>query len=115
MLPRAVFRLEGVRTATDVLICLIHLGLQDPQIADASATESNLAKQLLLQLRSEPIQRKLRRAVHTGNSLEVEAVLREILLGFYSSAKLQDGENPGKGDGNPEPPNFEATSSKKPR
>lgn len=115
MLPRAVFRLEGVRTATDVLICLIHLGLQDLQIADASATESNLAKQLLLQLRSEPIQRKLRRAVHTGNSLEVETVLREILLGFFSSAKLEDGENPDKRSGNPEPPDFEATPSKKPR
>jgi hypothetical protein len=115
MLPRAVFRLEGVRTATDVLICLIHLGLQDLQIADASAMESNLAKQLLLQLRSEPIQKKLRRAVHTGNSLEVETVLREILLGFFSSAKLKDGENPGKRSGNPEPPDFEATPSKKPR
>ena len=112
MLPRAVFRLEGTRTATDVLICLIRLGLSNLQKPDTPALETDWTRKLLLQLRSEPVQRKLRRAVQTGNSLEVEAVLHEILDVFFSSTQLENGKNPAKRSDNPQPPEFEATPTK---
>jgi hypothetical protein len=81
MLPRAVFRLEGVRTACDVLICLMNLGLKDNlPSTDEFLDEQKISKDLLLKMRCEPIQRKLRRAVQTGNPLEVETVLKDILL-----------------------------------
>lgn len=83
MLPRAVFRLEGVRTATDVLVCLINLGLQMRPISDGLQHDTQTANLLLLHLRSEPVQKKLRRAVQTGNPLEVESVLTKILSDFF--------------------------------
>ncbi len=112
MLPRAVFRLEGIRTATDVLICLIRLGLSNLQKPNTPALETDWTSKLLLQLRSEPVQRKLRRAVQTGNSLEVEAVLHEILNVFFSNTQVENGKNPAKRSDNPEPPEFEATPTK---
>jgi len=112
MLPRAVFRLEGIRTATDVLICLIRLGLSNLQKPDTTAAEPDWTRKLLLQLRSEPAQRKLRRAVQTGNPLEVEAVLHEMLNVFFSSTQLESGEPPAKRSDNPEPEEFEPTPTK---
>ncbi|MFM8570442.1 MAG: hypothetical protein ACKOAU_02480, partial [Pirellula sp.] len=80
MLPRAVFRLEGVKTAADVLICLIHLGFKSNFIdIDAEGDKEAIKENLLINIRREHVQRRIREAIKTGNTLEVEAVLAEIV------------------------------------
>ena len=85
MLPRAVFRLEGVKTAADVLVCMLNLGLKELPDGPGCPQDSNrLSGKLLLHLRGEPVQKRIRKAVQTGNALEVEAVLGKVLSEFFS-------------------------------
>ena len=85
MLPRAVFRLEGVKTAADVLVCMLNLGLKELPDGPVCPQDSNrLSSELLLHLRGEPVQKRIRKAVQTGNALEVEAVLGKVLSEFFS-------------------------------
>jgi hypothetical protein len=85
MLPRAVFRLEGVKTAADVLVCMLNLGLKALPDGPVCPQDSNrLSGKLLLHLRGEPVQKRIRKAVQTGNALEVEAVLGKVLSEFFS-------------------------------
>ena len=86
MLPRAVFRLEGVKTAADVLVCMLNLGLKESPDGPVCPQEaSRLSGKLLLHLRGEPVQKRIRKAVQTGNALEVEAVLGKVLSEFFAS------------------------------
>jgi hypothetical protein len=84
MLPRAVFRLEGVKTAVDLLVCMLNLALKESTVRHVSYQDSlTLSGKLLLYLRGEPIQERIRKAVQTGNALEVEAVLGRVLSDFF--------------------------------
>ncbi|MFZ4083457.1 MAG: hypothetical protein ACOYKN_19675, partial [Pirellula sp.] len=86
MLPRAVFRLEGVKTAADVLVCMLNLGHKEsPDGPDCPQDSRLLSSKLLLHLRVEPVQKRIRKAVQTGNALEVEAVLGKVLSEFFAS------------------------------
>jgi hypothetical protein len=86
MLPRAVFRLEGVKTAADVLVCMLNLGHKEsPDGPDCPQDSRLLSGKLLLHLRVEPVQKRIRKAVQTGNALEVEAVLGKVLSEFFAS------------------------------
>ncbi|MEI6526211.1 MAG: hypothetical protein WCP62_09310, partial [Planctomycetota bacterium] len=86
MLPRAVFRLEGVKTAADVLVCMLNLGLKEsPDVPVCPQDSRLLSGKLLLHLRGEPVQKRIRKAVQTGNALEVEAVLGKVLSEFFAS------------------------------
>lgn len=115
MLPRAVFRLEGVKTAADVLVCMLNLGLKELPDGPGCPQDSNrLSGKLLLHLRGEPVQKRIRKAVQTGNALEVEAVLGKVLSEFFSPHSEAIEKDKQSSEGVTEPQDSEP-NPKKPR
>jgi hypothetical protein len=64
---------------------MLNLALKESTDGHASPQDSlTLSGKLLLHLRGEPVQERIRKAVQTGNALEVEAVLGKVLSDFFS-------------------------------
>jgi hypothetical protein len=76
ILQRAVFRLEGASTASDLIICLLHLWVDRESVDTLPESAMWL---LINKLRSEENRVKVRKAVETGNRFEVKTVLQQIV------------------------------------